>query len=256
MAKSVEYKIIPLDTGVITVDQGAYCTLGRGIGKKVDIPATAWYLTNGTEHLLVDTGMCDTERANKWHHEGHQPAGGRIDEQLWRRAQVRPEAISAIFFTHLHWDHCANMKLFCNATYYVQARELEFALDPPLPPYYRSYEAPILGLEAPFANCSFTTVDGELAYNDAITLFPTPGHSVGHQSVVVRTAAGAIVIAGDAVFVEENLKGDPTQLLEFIPIGRYINYFDMWNSFKEIKRRAGLVLPGHDARVFNRPCYP
>ena len=250
------YKIIPLDTGIITVDQGAYCTMGRGIGKKVDIPSTAWYITNGMEHLLVDTGMCDTERANKWHHEGFQPEGGRIDEQLLGRAGILPEAISAIFFTHLHWDHCSNMKLFSNARYYVQAKELEFALDPPLPPYYKSYEAPVLGLEAPFTGCSFVSVDGEFAYNDDITLFPTPGHSVGHQSVSVRTSMGTIVIAGDAVFVDENMKGDEAQHLEFIPIGRYINYFDMWNSFKEIKKRADLVLPGHDARVFQRQSYP
>jgi hypothetical protein len=56
--------------------------------------------------------------------------------------------------------------------------------------------------------------------------------------------------------VQENLKGDPKHLLEFIPIGRYINYFDMWNSFKEIKKRADIVLPGHDMRVFDRVSYP
>ncbi|MGA2991216.1 MAG: N-acyl homoserine lactonase family protein [Candidatus Korobacteraceae bacterium] len=250
------YKIIPLNTGIITVDRGAYCTMGRGIGQKVDIPSTAWYVSDGREHLLVDTGMCDTARANRWHHEGFQPPGGRIDQQLMSRAGVAPEEITAILFTHLHWDHCSNMKLFPNARYYVQARELEFALDPPLPPYYRSYEAPILGLESPFAGCKFITRDGEWAYNDDITLFPTPGHSVGHQSVAVRTEAGPVIIAGDAVFVHENLKGDPEHLLEFIPIGRYINYFEMWNSFKEIKRRGGLVLPGHDNSVFDRPCYP
>ena len=148
------------------------------------------------------------------------------------------------------------MKLFTNARYYVQARELGFALNPSLPPYYRSYEAPILGIEPPFANCDFITVDGEYVYNAAITLFPTPGHSVGHQSVAVRTAMGTIVIAGDAVFVEENMQGDPAHLLEFLPIGRYVNYFDMWNSFKEIRKRADIVLPGHECKVFHRQSYP
>ncbi len=250
------YKIVPLNTGIITVDKGAYCTLGRGIGTKVDMPSTAWYLTDGDEHILVDTGMSDTERANRWHHEGCQPPGGRIDEQLMSRCAVKPEAIDAVLFTHLHWDHCSNMKLFCNARYYVQAKELAFALDPPLPPYYRSYEAPVLGIEAPFTGCAFITLDGEYAYNADITLFPTPGHSVGHQSVAVRTEMGRVVIAGDAVFVEENMAGDPANLLEFIPIGRYIDYFDMWNSFKEIKKRADIVLPGHEMRVFERVSYP
>jgi N-acyl homoserine lactone hydrolase len=245
------YRIYPLNTGVIRVDQGAYCTLGRGIGQKVDIPATAWYVTDGHEKILVDTGMCDTERANRWHHEGYQPQGGRIDEQLKTRVGVTPEEIDIIFFTHLHWDHCSNMKLFTRAKFYLQKRELEFALHPSLPPYYRSYEASVLGLEAPYEGCSFELIEGEFRYNEKITLFPTPGHSVGHQSVAVRTGKGVIVIAGDAVFVNENMAGDPKESLEFIPIGRYINYFDMWNSFKEIKRRADLVLPGHDIRVFD-----
>jgi glyoxylase-like metal-dependent hydrolase (beta-lactamase superfamily II) len=252
----MDYRIIPLNTGTIFVDQGVYCTMGRGNGTIVGIPSTAWYVTDGTEHILVDTGMCDTERANRWHHQAVQPEGGRIDLQLMSRAQLQPEEIDAVLFTHLHWDHCSNMKLFPNADFYVQARELEFAIDPTLPPYYRSYEAPILGIDPPFAGCDFITVDGEHSYNDAVTLFPTPGHSVGHQSVAVRTAAGTVVIAGDAVFVEENLKGDPAHMLEFLPIGRYVNYFDMWNSFKEIRKRADIVLPGHDCRVFHRKSYP
>ena len=171
----MDYKIIPLNTGTITLDQGAYCTLGRGIGTKVDTPSTAWCITDGTEHFLVDTGMCDTERANKWHHEGFQPKGGRIDEQLMSRAGIRPDQISAVFFTHLHWDHCSNMKLFEKARYYVQSRELEFALNPTLPPYYRSYEASILGIEAPFTGCSFITVEGEYVYQRRDHLLPNAG---------------------------------------------------------------------------------
>ena len=89
-----------------------------------------------------------------------------------------------------------------------------------------------------------------------VGIFPSPGHSVGHQSVAVRTAMGTIVIAGDAVFVEENMQGDPAHLLDFIPIGRYVNYFDMWNSFKEIRNRADIVLPGHECKVFHRQSYP
>ncbi len=250
------FQIYPLHTGIIRLDQGVYCTMGRGVGQKVDTPSTAWYVTDGREKILVDTGMCDTARANKWHHEGGQPAGHRIDEQLRSRVGVSSDEIQVVFFTHLHWDHCSNMKLFRNARYYVQKRELEFARKPSLPPYYKSYEAPILGIESPFTGCSFELLDGEFKYNDRITLFPTPGHSVGHQSVAVQTESARIVIAGDAVFVRENMEGSPAELMEFIPIGRYINYFEMWNSFSEIKKRADIVLPGHDMRVFEKSVYP
>jgi N-acyl homoserine lactone hydrolase len=248
------FTIRPINTGFIQVDTGIHITAGRNVGKKVLIPSTTWLIEGGKDLILVDTGMAPTERAD-WHHPGsYQPEGMDIGNQLRKRG-INPADIKTVIFTHLHWDHCFNMKNFKSAKFIVHQTELEFALDP-IPPYYKSYESPVLGLEPPFANVDFTVIKGEEELIPGITIFPTPGHSPGHQSVEVKTVKGKYIIAGDAAFVTENLQGDPAAHLPYLPIGRFVNYFDMWQSLNILAKRGDFVLPGHDGRVLEREVYP
>jgi len=247
-------KIIPILTGHI----GSYMNnqvLGRQMGQKVLVPAVAWYIEGAEKKVLVDTGMCDTERANRWHHEGSVQKEGEPIHEALRSRGLKAEDIDIVIFTHLHWDHCANMRRFTRATFIAHEREVEFARDP-LPPYYRSYEAPILGITPPFQGVSFQLVDSEAEILPGIRVYPTPGHSPGHQSVLVETDEGPYTIAGDAVFCFENLQGDPAHHLKYLPIGRYVNLFELWDSMEEMAKRSKFVLPGHDSRVFDREVYP
>jgi len=250
----MDIKICPLNTGFIKLDKGAYITPGKDNGMEVEVPTWAFYVTDGKENILIDTGMSETERAD-WHHPGsYQPKGYRIDERL-AGLGLKPEEIHTVIFTHLHWDHCSNMKLFRNATYYVHAMELRFALDPHIL-YFKSYESKQLGVVPPFENVSFETVEGEYAYNDFITLFPSPGHCPGHQSVAVQTDGGLYVIAGDAVFADENLEPDEHRGLPFTPMGRYVNVFEMFASMEAIFSKADHILTGHGTCVSKKKIYP
>ncbi len=247
-------KIYPINTGFIRLDKGLYITGGVGYGQEVEVPTSSFLVTDGTEKILIDTGMSDTRRAD-WHHPGsYQPEGFRIDEKL-AKLGVTPEEIGAVIFTHLHWDHCANTGLFKNATFWVHQKELDFALDPHVL-YYKSYESENLNVEAPFKDVTFETVDGEYQYNDFITMFPTPGHCPGHQSVAVETERGVYVIAGDAVFADQNLEPDKHRNLPFTPMGRYVNVFEMFESMEKIIDRADVVLTGHGQGVYEQEVYP
>jgi len=247
-------KIFPLNTGFIKLDKGQYITPGQGHGVEVEVPTWAFLVMDGTEKILVGTGMSDTARAG-WHHPGsYQPEGFRIDSQL-RKLGVEVDHINAIIFTHLHWDHCSNMKLFKNAAYYVHGKELAFALNPHIL-YYRSYESKHLGVTPPFDGVEFRIVEADYQYNDFITLFPTPGHSPGHQSVALKTAAGVFVIAGDAVFSDENLEPDKHRNLPFTPMGRYVDVFQMFSSMEKIFEKADQILTGHGIGVSVKSVYP
>ncbi|MBM4433255.1 MAG: N-acyl homoserine lactonase family protein [Chloroflexi bacterium] len=248
-----KYRIHPLKTGTIVLDKGAYITRGVDVGKKVDVPATAWYVTDGRCQIMVDTGMCYTSLAD-WHHPGsRQEPGEAIHEQL-QRTGVNPRDIELVIFTHLHWDHCHNLSKFSNARLVVSAQEYAFALDP-IPPYYKSYEHHKLGKSAPFIGAKFETVDGELEILPGITVFPTPGHSPGHQSVAIETNGGVHVVAGDAVFAYDNLE-PADENHPFTIMGRFSDIVASWRSLEEIVRRADVILPGHDSRALNAEVYP
>jgi N-acyl homoserine lactone hydrolase len=249
----MSYKIRPINTGFIKVDAGIHVTYGRNLGQKIFIPSTTWLIEGGRELILVDTGMAATKMAD-WHHPGsYQPEGMDIGNQLIK-LKIAPEDIKKVIFTHLHWDHCYNMNIFSKAEFIVNKMELDFALNP-IPPYYKSYEYPELGIKPPFAVVDFTVVQGEQEITPGIVVFPTPGHSPGHQSVEVKTADGNYVIAGDAVFAEANLQSDPASHMPYIPIGRFVNYLDMWDSIGKIIKRADHILPGHDDKVFQKEIY-
>lgn len=248
-----DYQIRPLKTGTIVVDKGAYITRGVGLGQKAEIPATAWYVTDGHHTIMVDTGMCHTPLAD-WHHPGSwQEPGGAVHERL-QAIGVAPADIELIIFTHLHWDHCHNLDKFPNARLVVSAQEYAFALDP-IPPYYTSYEHPRLGTTPPFVGFQFETLEGESEILPGMTVFPTPGHSPGHQSVAVNTRGGVHVIAGDAVFAYDNLV-PASEHLPFTIMGRFTDIIAAWRSLEEIVRRAAVVLPGHDMRVMDAEVYP
>lgn len=155
--------------------------------------------------------------------------------------------ITDIIFTHLHWDHVYYLDRFVNADLHVQRTEYQFAVNP-IPLYYKSYEYPVLGLKPQFDGRSFKLYDGEAEIFDGISVYPTPGHSVGHQTVVVNTSEGQYHCCGDLIFTYDNLKPVPEMHYDITPPGRFLDIVDEWNSIVELKKRAKsqeFILPTH-----------
>lgn len=142
----------PINTGFVTMIPKQYLYHHSTVAfypeasdQEEEYPVFTYLVEGGGKLLLVDTGMAYTERADKYHHHGsHQPEGMSIVEQL-AALGYKPEEIDIVVFTHLHWDHCFYMEKFTNAEFYVNKKEYEFAMNP-IPLYFKSYEAPELGL--------------------------------------------------------------------------------------------------------------
>lgn len=252
-----QYKIRPINTGYTSTSKGLYLyhhsthRYYKDLEGKVQLPCFAYLIEGEGKLIMVDTGMSNTEIADKYHHPGSvQPEGYAIHDQL-AKLGIKPADINLVIFTHLHWDHCYNMKKFANARFVVQKKEYEFALNP-IPIYYKSYEHPSLGLTRQFEGVKFDLVDGEKEIIDGIRVFPGPGHSPGHQSVEIDTAKGKYICCGDAIFVYDNLKSVPEINYEITPPARCANIVECWNSIVELKSRAKereFILPCHELLV-------
>lgn len=247
-------KIRPINTGWIGSFQNRLTNCHED-GKVIKTPSLCFLIEGGDKLVLVDTGMCDSERASKWHHGGSvQQPGEAIQDQLPKYG-YKTEDVDVIIFTHLHWDHCQNLDQFPNAKLYVHEKEWQFAMAP-IPPYYNSYEHPVLGITPPFLNREFNLCKGEEEILPGITVFPTPGHSPGSMSVQVKTDNGRYVLAGDAVMCGMNMKPNPKKRTKYFPIGRYTDIFEMWESFEYIERMADVVVPGHESKVLDYELFP
>ena len=248
--------ITPLRVGTIYCDKGKTLTQGVDQGKMVYIPSVSWLIKTPTEKILVDTGMPDTQTSDTKHYHGsYQLPGERIDQALLMNG-IKPEEITKVIFTHLHWDHCQNGNLLPNTTFYVQKKELEFARNP-TGTYFRSYDHPALGLQPSYERYRLTILDGDAEIAEGVSVVLTPGHSPGHQIVVVQVnAATNYVIAGDAVLCYDNLL--PGFSTDYVLPGRHKDSKETIASIEKIIALAGAVhriLPGHDEKVFRKKEY-
>lgn len=126
--------------------------------------------------VLVDTGMTGTHPLveGEWHPRGYPD---RI-----------PRDVVCVINTHLHFDHCGGNPLFPGVPIHVQARELHDAL---------TEDDYTVREWVDFDGATYVEHDGETEILAGIRLLPTPGHTAGHQSVVVD---GVAVLGGDVAY--------------------------------------------------------
>lgn len=223
--------------------------------EKVPLPVLVYLVERGDKLLLVDTGMAWTERANAYHHPGSWQDPGQDIESLLKANGYECSDVDIVVFTHLHWDHMFYMEKFKHARLIAHKREWEFANDP-IPLYYKSYEAPQLGIDAPFKGLKVETVEGETEIMPGVRVFESFGHSPGHMSVEVDCADGdSYICAGDSIFVLGNLNPIPELHYDITPPGRFYNIVESWHSIANQKARAKSpehLLLCHDATMLKR----
>jgi glyoxylase-like metal-dependent hydrolase (beta-lactamase superfamily II) len=247
-------RIVPINTGWIEGDLGTYLFWKGEAGKKIWMPVICFYVDTGEHKIMVDTGMANTGHVSEYHHKSEQREGLDSPDAL-RKLGIDPAQIDIVILTHLHWDHCQNLKAFPNARLICPAEEIRWAYNP-LPLYYRSYESPILGVEPPFYGCQFELVEGVREVVDGVTMFPTPGHSPGHMAVQVDTSAGSCVLAGDAIFRLRNMEPNEKEKWRYWVPARFVSSIDGWKSVEEIDRRADFILPSHEDAILQHKEYP
>jgi glyoxylase-like metal-dependent hydrolase (beta-lactamase superfamily II) len=234
------WTITMLDTGTQTQDKGAMTYL-TDMGQRIEIPVTV-ALVDGPTKILVDTSFLSAERAWEVRRRRIVRAPGQEMIAALASAGVRPEEIATVILTHLHYDHAGNTRLFPRARFLVQREELRYALAPTTFDA-SAYFAPSLGVVPDYLGTRFELLDGDTEIADGIRVIATPGHTPGHQSVLVETAGGRYCVAGDAVMWHENLA-------RRIPPGVHTSMLECMASLDKIARLADHVLPGHEPTLF------
>ncbi len=238
-----KWKITVIRGGTISADKSG-CTHYRNFGVKIELPIWFVALTNGDLKVLIDTGMDDLEWVVK---SGAEPFAHQNEEEQTHRAlkvamNWMPEEVDIVINTHLHYDHCGCNRLFKNADIYLQRRELEAAFNPP-PGLRHLYAARYFDKNAvPYFQ--WKLLDGEALIAPGLLAFPTPGHSHGHQSVLVDTGEGAVCVTGDVANLAENI-------YENIETGIVVDADAVYKSFETIRRRAQFIIPGHEPGIPN-----
>ena len=170
---------------------------GVNVGKSMPFAGSCYLIRHAQGWLLWDTGLADSVAAMP---EGLRPSDPRaitwrlprtlasqIDELGLKSSDIKYVALS-----HSHPDHSGNVDMFPSSMLLVQKAEYESATASSL----RSRPARTV-----------TTLEGDRdVFGDgSVTIISTPGHTVGHQSLLVKLPrTGAVLLAGDAAHFKDN----------------------------------------------------
>jgi glyoxylase-like metal-dependent hydrolase (beta-lactamase superfamily II) len=175
----------------------------------IDHPEGVVLFDTGTSAEMVDDpanyGAYGAPHINEFAADEIEPAeGGPASEQVGDLGYDLDE-IDAVLLSHLHLDHAGDIAAFPDATFVAQQAELEYAWWPADPIQRKLY------LEGDFgvlrsADFDVRAIDGryDVFGDGTVECLPTPGHSPGHQALVVELEeAGTTVLAADLVFTQE-----------------------------------------------------
>jgi N-acyl homoserine lactone hydrolase len=149
-------------------------------------PILAYAVLHAGGVLLFDTGL---GAPHPLIDQLYRPARKSLAAAL-TAAGIEPRDINTVVNSHLHFDHCGANPLFPGVPIYAQAREHDASRG-------RDYTLPD---RVDFPGADLRLLHGETEVAVGITIVPTPGHAPGHQSLVLNTTAGAIVLAGQVVY--------------------------------------------------------
>lgn len=181
-----------------------------------------------------------------------QEPGASVPEQLATRG-IAAADVRTVVLTHLHSDHASGIPQFPQATFVVTKLEWRIAgAGGPGQGYVPShYDHPFDWRTVDYAD---PAMNGHAAFDRAFDLFGdgsvrllnTPGHTRGHQSVLLRLAeARELLLTGDAAYARRSIDED---LVPIFCVDEHLYR----RSLREIRthvseRERTLVICGHDA---------
>ena len=205
-------KLFRLNCGRSLANDESVWTPGENVGRSIEFSSTCWLIKHGNEWLLWDAGVPESAHNDP---RGWSTLPKLIVYHLDRTVTdqlaeigLKPGDIARVAISHTHGDHIGNVGLFSNAAILMQRAEYTW-INSPNGPNDNVNELMALARKLLGTPKNLQLVDGDTdVYGDgSVTLVSTPGHTPGHQSLLVHLKnSGFIILSGDVVHSEENFE--------------------------------------------------
>ena len=159
-------------------------------------PVHGFVVTHPGGAVLVDTGVGGPDEwLTDWRVVNRSVADALAG------LDMTPSDIGLVINTHLHFDHCGQNAVFPHAACAVQRTELDRA----------KRESRELYDWFGFMDARWELLDGDTEIVPGLSVITTPGHTVGHQCVLVAAADGQDLLIGDAAYTPRQFAGPPDE---------------------------------------------
>lgn len=227
-------RLYVFNCGESTVDDISRWTPGVNAGKPGAFSANCYLIQHAKGYMMWDSGINDSVAS--------MPGGFQRSKVSPRyilrkplRAQlaeigVDPGRIGHVAFSHTHGDHVGNGNLFTGGTLYIQQAEYDAAFGPEAVTKWNFETSSYDKLRA--SKTVKLNGDHDVFGDGSVVILATPGHTPGHQSLLVRLPKrGPVILSGDMVHLQENW--DTKRVPSF--------NFDREQSAKSMEKIAGVM---------------
>jgi glyoxylase-like metal-dependent hydrolase (beta-lactamase superfamily II) len=212
---------------------------GADPARKMDIAMYVWLIKGGGKNILFDAGFYREKFIRRWH-----PSDFVKPSEALQGLGLKPEDITDVIISHIHWDHADGFDLFPKAKIWIQKDELEYYAGEA----WQSRRTAAGDAEDVLGLVKLNT-EGRvgLVKGDAQEILPgivcyTGGkHTYQSQYIGVNR----VILASDNVYLYENLE-------KHVPIAATLDAESNLKAQDRMKRLAAsekLILPGHDPAV-------
>jgi glyoxylase-like metal-dependent hydrolase (beta-lactamase superfamily II) len=247
-AEADKYEVYAVRFATITGFPAASLVAGADRGRRLDIAMMFWVLKGADGRVaLFDTGFHRDRYLKQFAvRDFISPAEAIVP------LGIRPEDVTDVFISHMHWDHAGGLDLFPSARVWIQRDEYS---------YYTgdAWQArnthggidadDVVELVQRNVQGKVTFVNGDDETSISGIGFGVGGrHTWASQFVTVATRSGIVVLASDNMYLYENLERHAA----------IAQTLDAASNVKTQNRMAGLateprlLVPGHDPAVFDR----
>ena len=203
-------RLYRLDCGHSLANDESVWTPGENVGRSIEFSSTCWLIKRGSEWVLWDTGVPEATL--------NDPKGWstlpslivyHLDKSITGQLAeigLKTSDITYVAISHTHGDHIGNVVLFPNSTVLMQRAEYTWISSPDGPnDNVNQLKALARKLMGTPKQLQLLDGDTDVFGDGSVTLVATPGHTPGHQSLLVHLKnSGFIVLSGDVVHSEDN----------------------------------------------------
>ncbi len=245
--KAPQYEVYAVRYATLPDFPVAALVKGADPARKFGIAMIVWLVKGNGRTILVDSGFYRPQFLKQWTVKDFVKPSDAVAE-----LGVKPEDITDVVITHMHWDHADGMDLFPKARIWLQKDEYS---------YYTGeawQQKSTHGGIDPDDVVAVVKLNTEgrvaLVNGDAQEIFPgitcyTGGkHTYQSQYVGVNTKDGTVVLASDNMYLYENLD-------KHVPIAQTLDAASNLRAqdrMKQLAAKPNLIIPGHDPAEFER----
>jgi glyoxylase-like metal-dependent hydrolase (beta-lactamase superfamily II) len=196
-AQATIEKMYVLDCGQGRAADQSRWSPGVNVGKPLDVSDNCYLIRHARGWMMWDTGIPEAVATMP---DGLVSGGGAM---VWKRPKtiasqleqigVKPADVRYVGISHTHGDHIGNVDMFAAATVLIQGAEYDWAFGQANPPFSKEHAVRKLA------------GDLDVFGDGSVRIVSTPGHTPGHQSLIVRMAkTGTVILSGDAAHFRDN----------------------------------------------------